>query len=167
MSLALVLLWLHVLAAIAWIGGMLFLGAVLAPATRALPEAERTALFGLVGPRLRLLGWGSIAVLLVTGVGNVLVNVPSWAYLSASRAGPLLAVKLLFVASLIAMSIVHDFVYGPRQIALSAQARAGQATPEQRAAIERLRRRVRLLGQISLVLGLAVVLIGVSLRFAW
>ena len=45
--------FLHILSAIVWIGGMLFLPLVVVPATRGLPSAERAALFGVVGRRFR------------------------------------------------------------------------------------------------------------------
>ena len=49
MNVASVVLWLHLLAAVAWIGGMLFLATVLAPVTRNIPSSERTELFSRVG----------------------------------------------------------------------------------------------------------------------
>ena len=49
--------FLHILSAIIWIGGMLFLALVVVPTTRGLPPSERAALFGAVGRRFRRVGW--------------------------------------------------------------------------------------------------------------
>ena len=60
---------------------------VLAPALRPLPASERTALYDVVGRRFSVIGWISLVVLLVTGVGNVLFMAPSLEFLMRSRAG--------------------------------------------------------------------------------
>jgi hypothetical protein len=60
---------LHVLAALFWLGGMLFVGAVGAPVLRAVEPPElRQRIFRDLGLRFRAAGWWAIAVLVVTGV---------------------------------------------------------------------------------------------------
>ena len=61
----------HLLAAIVWVGGMLFLALVVVPATRRLPAVERASLFDLVGRRFRAVGWACVALLLATGLVNL------------------------------------------------------------------------------------------------
>ena len=62
------LVWLHVLAAVSWIGGMIFLSLVLAPLVRSRKAApEFMALFRSGARRFRFGVWGAIAVLLSTG----------------------------------------------------------------------------------------------------
>ena len=64
-----VLVTIHVLAALLWLGGMLFLGVVGAPVLRAIePPALRQRLFNELGRRFRTIGWIAIATLVVTGV---------------------------------------------------------------------------------------------------
>ncbi|HEU4437873.1 MAG TPA: DUF4149 domain-containing protein, partial [Methylomirabilota bacterium] len=59
--------WLHVLAAITWIGGMLFIALVLVPITRRLEDpALRTRLVHEIGLRFRAVGWIALGVLLAT-----------------------------------------------------------------------------------------------------
>ena len=72
MSFYLLLLWIHLLAAIGWIGGMLFLSLVLAPLVRSRKAAaDFMALFRLAARRFRALEsglpslrscWGSLSV---------------------------------------------------------------------------------------------------------
>ena len=119
---------LHVLAAMFWLGGMFFLGIVGAPALRRVEPPElRQRLFSTLGLRFRALGWGAVGVLLATGVLSLrLRGWLAWDGVLGSRAfwatgtGHALAWKLGFVATMIAVSAVHDFVLGPR---------AGRAVP--------------------------------------
>src|SRR3972149_3975245 len=59
----------HLLAAAVWIGGMVFLGLVLIPVIRR-PEHRGVAanLIHWTGLRFRMVGWGCLAVLLVTAI---------------------------------------------------------------------------------------------------
>ncbi|HEX5074654.1 MAG TPA: DUF4149 domain-containing protein [Gemmatimonadaceae bacterium] len=152
----------HVLAAMLWLGGMLFLGVVGAPVLRSLEPAElRQRLFHQLGLRFRAVGWWSIGVLLVTGLVNL--HYRGWLHWSGvlgagdfwrTPPGHALFVKLVAVAAMLVVSAVHDFVLGPR---------AGRATPGSAAAIG-LRRRAALLARINALLG--VVLVAAAVRLA-
>jgi uncharacterized membrane protein len=62
----------HVLAAMLWLGGLLFLAAVGAPVLRRVePASLRAELFERLGTQFRNVGWVAIAVLVVTGVANL------------------------------------------------------------------------------------------------
>jgi uncharacterized membrane protein len=155
--------YLHILAAIVWIGGMLFLGLVVVPATRGLPPPERGRLFVAVGRRFRAVGWVAIAVLLVTGVVNLRERGVTWhAFTSGqlwdSRFGQILAVKLALVAIMIALSLFHDFVLGPRLTRVLTH-----PGPDAALAAANLRRRTSWLARLSTLLGLLVVAAAVAL----
>jgi uncharacterized membrane protein len=151
----------HVLAALLWLGGMFFLGLVGAPALRAVePPALRQRLFHELGVRFRGVGWGAIAVLVVTGVANL--HYRGWLHWSGvldsaafwrTATGHALAAKLAAVTVMVAVSALHDFVLGPA---------AGRAAPGSEEAI-RLRRRAALLARVNALLGVAVVAAAVRL----
>jgi copper resistance protein D len=63
--------WLHILAATVWVGGLIYTAAVAVPfaLTHELPERHRL-LRGLAR-RFRWIGWGSIGVLVITGLANL------------------------------------------------------------------------------------------------
>jgi uncharacterized membrane protein len=153
----------HILAAMVWVGGMLFLALVVVPAARTLPPAERSALFNLVGPRFRTVGWVCIGLLLVTGVVNVAYRGVTWvnlftAELWASEFGRVLTLKLGVIAVMLILSLFHDFVLGPASVRAH---KPGEARPSAEALA--LRKRASWLGRITAVLALIVVALGVML----
>lgn len=163
--------WLHVLAAIFWLGGSLFLALVVLPVFRAEGRSsEALELVHRVGPRFSRLGWAALAALAATGLVNLWFRGGSLAALATAAfwlrpAGAVLAAKLALVAAIVVLSLLHDRRDGPRsRIAPGASARVGEQAPE---AGEPARRRARILARINLILGLAVVALAVVLvRFA-
>ncbi len=153
----------HILAAMVWIGGMLFLALVVVPAARGMPPAERSALFHLVGPRFRTVGWVCIGLLLATGVVNTAYRGVTWdnmftAALWMGDFGRVLALKLGVVAVMLLLSLFHDFVLGPASVRAH---KLGEAEPSAEATA--LRRRASWLGRITTLLALIVVALGVML----
>jgi len=152
---------LHVLAAMLWLGGMLFLAAVGAPVLRAVePPPLRQRLFRDVGMRFRTVGSLSGALLVATGV--LLLRYRGWlrwdgvlgdAAFWGTRAGRALAWKLSAVVVMLAVSALHDFVLGP------AASRAAAGSPEAFG----LRRRAALLARFNALVGLVVVAAAVVL----
>src|SRR5262249_24988412 len=71
-SIALAVRFLHVAAALTWVGGMLFVALVLVPVTRRLEDAMlRRHLMHEAGLRFRTVGWIAMGVLVATGLVNV------------------------------------------------------------------------------------------------
>lgn len=141
---ALFIRWVHVLSAMTWVGGMLFIALVLVPTARAIDDGNlRTRLIRETGYRFRTIGWIALALLVVTGLLNLwfqpfLLGAPRFHW----KAG-------LVVLALI-LSAFHDFVLGPR-------AGAPGADPS-------LRIRASWIARVNVVVALAVVLLGLSLR---
>jgi uncharacterized membrane protein len=135
--------WIHVLAAVTWIGGMLFIALVLVPAARRLEDpALRTRLVHDVGLRFRTIGWVAIGVLVVTGLLNLWMHP---VLLSASR----FHWKVGLVVLALILSAFHDFVLGPR-------AGAPGADPSARV-------RASWIARINVLVVLAIVALGLSL----
>jgi uncharacterized membrane protein len=150
----------HVMAAMLWIGGMFFFALVGAPALREVePPQMRARLFATLGRRFRKIGWIAIAILLLTGVGNLyfrglltsdaMFNVAFW----QTRYGHTLAWKLTSVLAMLVVSAIHDFVSGPR--ASRAPAGSDEAL--------RLRIHAARLARINAIIGLIVVIAAVRL----
>lgn len=152
---------LHVLAALAWLGGLFFLGLVGAPILRRVQPPElRQRLFHDLGVRFRSVGWGAITLLVATGITNlhfrgwlqwdaVLGNATFW----RTAVGTALAVKLVAVTVMIVLSAIHDFWLGPA---------AGQQPPGSDEALA-FRRRAAWIARINALVGLILVIAAVRL----
>lgn len=107
------LVWLHLLAAVVWIGGMVFLSFVLVPVLKREPFApQRGALMRAAGLRFRLVVWTAVGLLLATG--PLLMIGRGWSPGEPGGWPPVLIAKLSLIALLLALTSVHDFLLGPR-----------------------------------------------------
>jgi copper resistance protein D len=151
------LVWLHVLAAVSWIGGAIFLSVVLAPVLRREPFASQKALlFRTTALRFRAVVWGSIATLLLTGPpllyqrGISIVDPAGWPMV--------LSIKLGLVAILLLFTVTHDLIIGPR-VGRILQSPAESRTSSARAMVAWS----PWIARSSLILALAVLLAAVVL----
>ena len=150
----------HVFAALFWLGGMFFLAVVGAPVLRKVEDPRmRRELFAALGSQFRLVGWGAIVVLLVTGFLNlwfrglltmeVLGDGSFW----GTRYGMALGWKLAAVTVMLAVQAIHDFVLGP------ASSRAEPGSPR----ALRLRRWAALSARVTAAVGVVLVIAAVRL----
>ncbi|HMN30284.1 MAG TPA: hypothetical protein PKE45_19175, partial [Caldilineaceae bacterium] len=72
--------WLHILTAMVWLGGMLFLVLVLLPVVRR-PAYRAVAgeIFHAAGVRFRWVGWIGFGLLILTGITNLSYRGITWA----------------------------------------------------------------------------------------
>jgi putative copper export protein len=153
--------FLHVLAACAWIGAMIFFGVAVVPVVRR-PEFRPVFadIVRRVGARFRVLGWGCVIALVATGTLNLalrgfLTQIAMRAFWS-TEFGRTLAYKLVAVLLVVAATAAHDLLFGK-----SAMQRL-QRDPSSPAA-QRARRTASWLGRSTLLLSLAVLLFAVWL----
>lgn len=143
---------LHILAAVTWIGGMIFLSLVLAPLVRGRKAApEFMALFRSAALRFRPLVWIAIAVLLITG--PMLLSLHGISATSPASWPEILTIKLTLVAVLLLLTLLHDLVLGPRVSRIRAIPDSQRTSGEQVAF-----RTARWLPRLSLLIALAVVI---------
>lgn len=148
-------LFFHIVAAIFWIGGMLFLTIVVAPFLKTIQDAkERSRIYQIVGKGFRFWGWVAIAILVITGplnlyfMGMPLSNLFNPSFHSTPY-GKTLAIKISFVLLIVLTSLLHDFVFGPK----------ARNSPVYSVA-------AKWLGRSNLLLALIIVLFAVFLRLA-
>jgi len=152
------LVWAHLLAACIWVGGSIFIGAVLAPLLKKICEtpAERMRLMVMVGRRFNLLALPSLAVLIGTGVYSARAFVSEPALLS-SEYGLYLSVKISLVVSLVAVFAVHVRLLGDKTMKDVESGRLSGA------ALQSLRRRIIILGEAAVVISVAVLFLAAAL----
>jgi copper resistance protein D len=163
----LIAVWLHLLAAITWIGGMFFLVLVVVPWLRTGGGSGMDAARFLreTGTRFRGIGWTCFAILLVTGTFALWIRgVRPGSFVDAawlgSNFGRIVLIKLGVFASVIAISLVHDFRVGPA-------ATAAIAADPRSAATANLRRRASWLARVNVLLALVLVALGDLLVRGW
>lgn len=150
----------HVLAAMVWVGGVLFLALVGAPVLRRVEPADlREQLFNRLGMRFRYVGWMAVGVLLLTGTallwmrGWLSAEVFGAAAFWRSPAGSALGWKLGAVVAMIVLNLGHDVALSPER------ARALRASPSWPAK----RRRMVLMARAGALAALLVVIAAVRL----
>ncbi len=155
--------WLHLVAACVWVGGIFFFALVLVPVLRRARGAASTDLVRAVGTRFRRVGWTNIAVLVVTGTINLVSRYPADDLATAafwlSPFGHVLLVKLVLVSAMVLVSLVHD-VLGARAVA------AEKIGPGSSDAV-RLRAWSSRLGRLDAVLVLGILFAAVVLVRGW
>jgi len=152
----------HVLSAVVWAGGMLFLALVAIPVLRALPDRPRAELVARLGERFRPVAWTCIVLLVVTGILNLAFRGVTWESVATGRLwqspfGQVLVWKLVFVAGAVLLSAVHDFYLGPASTRL-----LQTANPDGRRAAA-LRRQAAWVGRINALFVMAVLALAVLL----
>jgi uncharacterized membrane protein len=63
--------WIHILMAAIWTGGLIYTAAVVVPFAISHEAQERQRILRGLARRFRWIGWGSIVVLIFTGLGNL------------------------------------------------------------------------------------------------
>jgi uncharacterized membrane protein len=157
--------WVHLLAAITWIGGQLFILLVLLPIARgALPRDERTLLFASVGRRYGIISWAALSLLIVTGVLNGERRSVHWTHLTDGSYGRILLAKLIVVAVVIVVTLVHALYFGRRITEIAVQAKAvGRDDPALAAERRRLQIVSGMLSGLNLLLNLVIVWLAAAL----
>src|SRR5262249_35241434 len=144
------LLVVHVLAAAVWVGGTITLVFVGVPVVRVLEGEQRARLLRELGRRWRPLGYGALAVLLVTGAdllreGHAFAGTPL-------KFDVIFLVKFSFFLGLVVLTYFHDLRLGP---GLARQMREGRPPT--------LRRRLVVVGWLAFTLTIAIPVLGVVL----
>jgi uncharacterized membrane protein len=147
-----ILVTLHVLAAVVWVGGMFFAYMVLRQSVGPLEPAVRLALWHRIFCRFFPWVWASIVLLLVSGYGMMFL------YFGGFAGAPLHIHVMQGTGILMMLLFLHLF-FGPWR--RFGQAVEREAFPEAAKELDQIRRIVA----TNLVLGLLTVIVGASGRF--
>jgi uncharacterized membrane protein len=157
-----ILVVVHVLAAMIWLGGSVAFVAVIVPASKKFSTETRRKMVRLAGEKFRTVGWLAIATLYVTGIAMLVSWGVTWdqifsgGFLEIPRYR-LVAEKFSLVVLMTFVSFLHDWVYGPRAARMSPGG----------AAEERERKRARMLAMATLILTTVIVIWAIRIARPW
>ncbi len=147
-----ILTWIHLVAAAIWVGGSLFIGIVFSPLLKTMTNSieERMQIMIRVGRRFNKVAVPSLIILMATGLysSHMLLSKPD--LLVATSYGTFLIIKILLVIALIITYIVHV-----RVIRKDVEDKImSNQMPEHQ--IQTLRKKIIILGEITVVLSVAI-----------
>ena len=147
-----ILTWIHLVSAAIWVGGSLFIGIVFSPLLKTMTNSleERMQIMIRVGRRFNKIAVPSLIILMATGLysSHVLLSKPD--YLFTTNYGMFLIIKIVLVIILIITYAVHV-----RVIRKDVEEKImSNQMPEQQ--IQKLRKKIIILGEVTVVLSLAI-----------
>ena len=147
-----ILTWIHLLAAAIWVGGSIFIGIVFSPILKTIITSteERIQIMIKVGKRFNKVAVPSLIILMITGLYNshLLLSKPD--LLMATSYGIFLTIKIVLVIALIITYAVHVRVIRKD---VEDQIMSKQMSVKQ---IQKLRKKIIILGEITVVLSVAI-----------
>jgi copper resistance protein D len=157
--------WLHVTAAVIWIGGNLTMAMVIVPYfKRSMSPVERIKILTQIGKGFEPVVWGCVLILIFTGLFNIfsagIFGAESAELVNAFMRT--LGIKLILVLLLIILTGVHGFIMGPRLAqAVETLESDAETLPTE---IDKMRSQMAMVSSIIGVLSLLVLLAAVALR---
>lgn len=151
--------FIHIVSACIWLGGMIFLILAFIPGIKNHPD--KVDLIASVSLKFRTVGTVALILLLITGIFQMEHRGVQWNIdFFLTPFGKLIAIKLLVFLGIILISIVHDYFLGSKAID------AWKNDPEHADTI-RLRNSSRMMGRMSFLLAIVAVFLGVLLSRGW
>jgi len=147
-----IITWIHLVSAAIWVGGSLFIGIVFSPLLKTIANSleERMQIMIRVGRRFNKIAVPSLIILMATGLYNshVLLSKPD--LLVATSYGIFLIIKIILVVALIVIYAIHVRVIRKD---IEEKIMSNQMPEHQ---IQKLRKKIIILGEITVVLSLAI-----------
>lgn len=147
-----ILTWIHLVSAAIWVGGSLFIGVVLSPLLKTMANSveERMQIMIRVGRRFNKIAVPSLVVLMATGLytSHQLLGRPD--ILVQTSYGNFLIIKIILVILLVITYAVHVRVIRKN---VEDEIMSNRMPEEQ---IQKLRKKIIILGEVTVVLSVAI-----------
>ena len=147
-----ILTWIHLVSAAIWVGGSLFIGIVFSPLLKTMTNSlqERMQIMIRVGKRFNKIAVPSLIIMMVTGLYNSHLILGKPTILFETSYGQFLVIKIILVIILIIVYAVHVRVIRKdvEEKIMSNQ----MSDPE----IQKLRKKIIILGEITVVISLVI-----------
>jgi copper resistance protein D len=154
------LTWIHLTSAAIWVGGSLFIGAVLAPILKTMSFSleERLQIMIRVGRKFNKIAIPSLIILVSTGIYNSTSYFSNQELLLSTIYGNWLTIKIILVIAIIITYVIHVRIIR-REIEEKIMSK--QMNEKQ---IQRLRLKIIILGEVIVVLSIAVLFMAAVLN---
>ncbi len=154
------LTWIHLTSAAIWVGGSLFIGAVLAPILKTMSFSleERLQIMIKVGKKFNKIAIPSLIILIVTGIYNSVPFFNNYEMLFSTNYGNLLTIKIILVIAIIIAYIIHIRIIRKD---VEEKIISKQLTEKQ---IQILRKKIIILGEVIVVLSIVVLFLAALLK---
>jgi copper resistance protein D len=147
-----IIMWIHLISASIWVGGSLFIGIVFSPLLKSMFDSveERLQIMIKVGKRFNKIAIPSLIILIGTGLYNShqLLSKPD--LLIATSYGNYLIIKIILVIALIITYVIHVRVIRKD---VEDKIMSKQMSSHQ---IQKLRKKIIILGEITVILSVAI-----------
>ncbi len=147
-----IITWIHLVSAAIWVGGSLFIGAVMSPLLKTMSTSleERLQFMIKVGRRFNKIAIPSLIILIGTGIYNSIAFLNKPDLLLLSSYGNFLIVKIILVVALILAYAVHVRIIRKD---IEEKIVSKQLSDNQ---IQKLRKKIIILGEVTMILSVAI-----------
>lgn len=147
-----VITWIHLVASAVWVGGSLFIAMVFAPVLKTMSSSveDRLQIMIKVGRRFNKVAVPSLVILIATGIFNAHQMLIRPDFLFSTGYGVLLVIKIIFVVGLLVAFGVHVRIIRKE---VEQKITAKQLSDFQ---IARLRTKIIIVGQVTVILSVAI-----------
>jgi uncharacterized membrane protein len=155
-----IITWIHLTSAAIWVGGSLFIGAVLAPILKTMSYSleERLQIMIRVGRRFNKIAIPSLIILIGSGIYNSYSFFSNFGLLLSTNYGNLLIIKIILVIALIITYIIHVKIIRKD---IEEEIMSKKMSEKQ---IQKLRIKIIILGEITVVLSVAILFMAALLN---
>jgi len=147
-----ILTWIHLIAASIWVGGSIFIGVVFSPILKSITTSieERIQIMIKVGKRFNKVAIPSLIILMATGLYNSYALLSNPNLLMGTSYGTFLTIKVFLVIALIITYAIHVRVIRKE---VEEQIMTKQMSMQE---IQKLRKKIIILGEITVVLSIVI-----------
>ena len=147
-----VMTWIHLVSAAIWVGGSLFIGAVLTPILKKMPISleERIQMMIKVGRQFNKIAVPSLIILIATGIYNSSFVLSNPDLLFSTSYGIFLFIKIILVIALIIAFVAHLRIIRKE---IEDKIMSKEMTEIQ---IRKLRKKMIILGEIIVIISVAI-----------
>ena len=149
-----IITWIHLICSAIWVGGSLFIAIVFAPILKSMVPTmeERLQIMIKVGRRFNKIAIPALLILIATGIWNSQQILSRPEFLFTSSYGTMLIIKMFLVAALLGSFAIHVRIIRKD---VEEKIMRKELSQEQ---IVRLRKKIIIVGEVTVVLSVLVLL---------